>query len=63
MNNGGQFVYTVEEAAKFLRLGRTSVYELIRGGELESIKVGSLRRITAAQLERFLERKEQEARR
>jgi excisionase family DNA binding protein len=38
---------TVEEAAERLRLGRTFVYRLIRSGELESVKVGRLRRVPA----------------
>ncbi|MCF3129858.1 excisionase family DNA-binding protein [Streptomyces olivochromogenes] len=38
---------TVEEAARRLRIGRTTCYQLIRLGELESIPVGSLRRIPA----------------
>jgi len=36
---------TVEEAAERLRLGRTLVYRLIMSGELESVKVGRLRRV------------------
>jgi excisionase family DNA binding protein len=36
---------TVEEAAERLRLGRTFVYRLIMSGELESVKVGRLRRV------------------
>ncbi|GGY13848.1 helix-turn-helix domain-containing protein [Streptomyces anandii] len=36
---------TVEEAARRLRIGRTTCYRLIRTGELESIPVGGLRRI------------------
>lgn len=38
---------TVEEVAKRLRLGRTLVYRLISSGELESVKVGRLRRVPA----------------
>ncbi|MDT7842493.1 excisionase family DNA-binding protein [Streptomyces justiciae] len=38
---------TVEEAARRLRIGRTVCYRLIRSGELESITVGTLRRIPA----------------
>lgn len=60
MSSEGQYVYTVEEAAEYLRLGRTTVYQLMRRDELESIKIGSSRRITEDQLKRFLERKEQE---
>lgn len=38
---------TVEEVARRLRLGRTLVYRLISSGELESVKVGRLRRVSA----------------
>ncbi|RLL67977.1 excisionase family DNA-binding protein [Streptomyces sp. Z26] len=35
----------VEEAARRLRIGRTTCFTLIRTGELESILVGGLRRV------------------
>ncbi|MFE4676178.1 excisionase family DNA-binding protein [Streptomyces sp. NPDC056723] len=38
---------TVEEAARRLSIGRTTCYALIRAGELESVPVGTLRRIPA----------------
>jgi excisionase family DNA binding protein len=38
---------TVEEAARRLRIGRTTCFALIRTGELESIPVGRLRRVPA----------------
>ncbi|MGI5529404.1 excisionase family DNA-binding protein [Streptomyces syringium] len=38
---------TVEEAARRLRIGRTTCFALIRTGELESIDVGRLRRVPA----------------
>lgn len=42
-----RLLLTVEEAAERLRLGRTLVYRLISSGELESVKVGRLRRVPA----------------
>ncbi len=45
---------TVEEAAKRLRLGRTLVYRLIASGELESVKVGRLRRVPAECLPEYI---------
>lgn len=45
---------TVEEAAKRLRLGRTLVYRLISSGELESVKVGRLRRVPAECLPEYV---------
>lgn len=44
----------INDAAKVLGLGRTSVYELIRSGELETRKMGRRRLITAASLRRFV---------
>jgi excisionase family DNA binding protein len=45
---------TVDEAAKRLRLGRTLVYRLISSGELESVKVGRLRRVPAQCLPEYV---------
>ncbi|MEU5213285.1 helix-turn-helix domain-containing protein [Streptomyces sp. NPDC020742] len=44
---------TVEEAARRLRIGRTTCYGLIRSGELESVPVGRLRRVPAAYVTRL----------
>lgn len=38
---------TVEEAARRLGIGRTVCYRLISSGELESVRVGQLRRVPA----------------
>ncbi|MGW1222725.1 excisionase family DNA-binding protein [Streptomyces californicus] len=38
---------TVEEAARRLSVGRTTCFALIRSGALESLRVGSLRRVPA----------------
>ncbi|WP_086695895.1 helix-turn-helix domain-containing protein [Streptomyces recifensis] len=35
----------VEEAARRLRIGRTTCFALIRTGELESVLIGGLRRV------------------
>ncbi|MFD7224768.1 helix-turn-helix domain-containing protein [Streptomyces sp. NPDC059892] len=53
---------TVEEAARRLRIGRTTCYRLIRAGELESIPVGSLRRIPADALAEFVAHRRAEQR-
>jgi excisionase family DNA binding protein len=49
-------LYTVERAAERLEISRTTVYELIRAGALESIKIGGARRIPAAALHDYVER-------
>lgn len=38
---------TPEQAAEQLGVGRSKVYELIGTGELESVKIGRLRRVPA----------------
>ncbi len=46
--------YTVEQVAKMLHVGRDKVYYLLRTGQLRSIKIGKLRRITEQQLNDFI---------
>jgi len=46
--------YTVEQVAKMLNIGRDKVYELLRTGQLRSIKIGKLRRITEQHLAEFI---------
>lgn len=38
-------LYTIEEAATMLRLGRTKVFDLLRDGRLRSVREGRARRI------------------
>lgn len=47
------FLLTVEEAAQRLRIGRTTMFELIRTGQVKSVKVGSLRRVRPADLQEY----------
>ncbi|WP_230885527.1 excisionase family DNA-binding protein [Streptomyces spinoverrucosus] len=47
----------VEEAARRLRIGRTTCFALIRTGELESIEIGRLRRVPADAPAEFLARR------
>ncbi|MFE7430906.1 excisionase family DNA-binding protein [Streptomyces sp. NPDC057545] len=53
---------TVEEAARRLSIGRTTCYQLIRSGELESIPVGTLRRIPADAPGKYVARRRAEQR-
>jgi excisionase family DNA binding protein len=46
--------YTVEQVAKMLNIGRDKVYELLRTGQLRSLKIGKLRRITDEHLAEFI---------
>lgn len=48
---------SAQEAAGLLGLGRTTVFELIRRGEIESVKIGKkTRRIPMAAVRDFVER-------
>ncbi len=46
--------YTVEQVAEILQIGRDKVYHLLRTGQLRSIKIGKLRRITDRHLADFI---------
>lgn len=45
---------TVEEAAEVLHISRDKVYFLIRTGQLRSIKIGKLRRLSPAWIAEFI---------
>lgn len=45
-----------EEAAELIGIGRTKVFELMRTGQLESVRIGSSRRIPAFALLGYVER-------
>jgi excisionase family DNA binding protein len=52
----GQLLLTAEQAATSLAICRTRVYELLRSGQLESIRIGTSRRIPGAALAEYVER-------
>ena len=41
-----QVLLTVEEVARALRIGRSRVFDLIKSGELASVKIGHSRRVS-----------------
>ena len=43
-------LYTVDEAAAWLRVSRWTVYNLIRSGQLQTIKIGRRRLVPATAL-------------
>jgi excisionase family DNA binding protein len=53
--------YTVEQVAKMLNIGRDKVYYLLRTGQLRSIKIGKLRRITDQHIAEFIASLEDDA--
>jgi excisionase family DNA binding protein len=50
----GKLLLNPTEAAERLSMGRTKIYELMRRGELRSVKVGGCRRISRAALADFI---------
>jgi len=53
---GGDHIqaYTVEQVAEMLHVGRDKIYQLLRTGQLRSIKIGNSRRITNKHLAEFI---------
>ena len=51
---------TVDEVADSLHVGRCTVYDLLRTGQLESIKIGRLRRVRPEALREFTRRAAEE---
>lgn len=52
----GKVLYRAEEAAVIMSLSRTAVYALIRGGDLDTIKIGHRRRIPLSSIEDYVNR-------
>lgn len=51
-----RIMLTITEAAERLSLGRSTIYELLASGDLESVYIGRLRRIPLDCLVEFVER-------
>ena len=45
---------TVEEAARRLNIGRTTMYALVSSGAVESVTIGRLRRVPSECLDNFV---------
>ena len=45
---------TIPEVATALRINRSSVYRLFDGGELRWVRVGSTRRVSSVEINRFI---------
>lgn len=54
--NDEQLLLTAEEAARALNVGRTTLYTLIKDGQLHSVHIGRSCRLTRAELIRYVER-------
>jgi len=55
MEDQPRVLLTVEEAAEQLAIGRTAVYALLKSGELDSVRIGRLRRIPAISVENYVQ--------
>ena len=49
-----KLLLTPVEAAQVLGIGRSTVYELMRAGQLESVHIGACRRVPAEAVHSFL---------
>jgi excisionase family DNA binding protein len=49
---------TPEEAAEVLRVGRTTIYALMKAGDLQPVHIGRSCRLSRAELERYVRRLE-----
>jgi excisionase family DNA binding protein len=54
----GLLLVTIEEAARLLSLGRTTIYGLLSAGELRAVRVGRCRRISVSELADYVRRME-----
>lgn len=59
--NDGKYLYCVSDAMRLLSLSRSVIYELLRSGELRSVRVRSARRIPASALAEFVAALERQA--
>jgi len=53
----GAKLFTPEEVAAYLGIGRTYAYALLRAGLIPSLKIGKLRRIRQADVDLFIEKR------
>lgn len=50
-----KLLYKVADVAQVLSLSRTKVYELVRSGELPSVRIGGSRRVRGEDLTEYVE--------
>ena len=51
-----RLMLTAEQAAERLGIGRTTMFALIKSGEIESVRIGRLRRVPADALTTYTDR-------
>jgi excisionase family DNA binding protein len=52
----GRLLYSIEEAADLLGIGRTFMFHLVATGEIDSFKIGKRRKIPRDALDAYIER-------
>ncbi|ACI57430.1 DNA binding domain protein, excisionase family [Rhizobium leguminosarum bv. trifolii WSM2304] len=57
VNAGEMPVLSIDEAASYIRASREHIYNLMRRGELTSVRAGHRRLIRRADIDRMLERR------
>ncbi len=57
-----KLLLSVQEAGAAIGVGRSKIYELIACGELESVKIGKIRRVPADALVAYVARLRDESR-
>jgi len=53
--NPGRLLFTVDEAAEVLAIGRTRLYELMARGTIPFVMIGTSRRISADSLAAYVD--------
>jgi excisionase family DNA binding protein len=56
-----RLLYTIEESAHALSIGRTRVFDLVRTNQLRSVKIGKSRRVPLDALQEYVRSIEDEA--
>jgi excisionase family DNA binding protein len=56
MTTAPRVLLTVEQAAERLGIGRSTMYDLLRGNEIESVTIGRLRRIPDSAVTDYINR-------
>ena len=56
LSGSGQILYSVEEAAGLLGIGRTFMFHLLATGEIDSLKIGRLRKIPRDAIDGYIDR-------
>jgi excisionase family DNA binding protein len=54
--NQSRIMLTVEEAAESIGIGRTTMFALIKSGDVQSVLIGRLRRVPQSALDDYLTR-------